>query len=247
MPSPDIRPYTLSPLNQPMEYHLGGDGLWRFAPADMGFRRKRLAITGSQGTRMVPFDDPTVEVWGINNFWNTMRDSQDRLRADIWWEMHQIRPDLVGIERGTPIQDENDMRWINTCPVPLYTTEVWPANPRSARWPIGYFAKKYRDYFTCTFAMQIAEAIDIGFEELIVCGIELLCGTKRETTVESSCVNYWLGLAEGRGMKITIMDRPNGSHQFLLNHPYHYGHEYWPERRWVEQYVAQWDARPVAI
>lgn len=196
----------------------------------------------------MPFDDPSFELWGINNFWNTMRDSQGRLRADRWWEMHQIYPDSHGIEMGRAIQDQNDMAWLRECPVPLYTTEPFDTvNPRALVWPIEHYARKYRDYFSCTFAMQIVHAFDEGFEELHVYGLELLYGTKREATVESSCVNYWLGYVEGRGMKVVIPAYRSGEKQFLLNHPYRYGHQYWLERRWVEQYTDRWDRLPTAI
>lgn len=246
MPSPDIRPYILSPFIAPLRLN---NGVVEYKPGAP--RRKKVAICGSGGVWSMPWDDPTYECWAINNFWNAARDSQGRLAASRWWEQHQITPDGSGPEAGTPIQDANDMRWIDTCPVPLYTTEPWPTNPNAVVWPIEYFAKKYRDYFSCTFAMQIVQAFDEGFEELAVCGLELLRGTKREATVESSCVNYWLGYVEGRGMKVNIVPAQQPGygrwHQFLLRHPYRYGHQYWLERRWVEQYIAHLDERPVAI
>lgn len=246
-PSPAIRQWTVSPHVADLVIEAG-----RVVYRDAAARRTRVAICGSGGTHYMPWDDPTVECWAINNFWNEARDSLGRIAASRWWEQHQIQPDVDGPHAGLIIQNENDMRWINTCPVPLYTTEPWPANPNAVVWPIDAMALKYRDYFTCTFAMQIVQALDEGFEELIVCGLELLRGTKREATFESSCVNYWLGYAEGRGMRVTIPNDPGGSRysggpQFLLMHPYRYGHEYWLERRWVEEYIGYWERRPLAI
>lgn len=219
----------------------------RLVAPDRFVRRKKVAIAGSHGVRQLPFEDPDFELWGINNFWNAMRDSHDRLRADRWWEQHQIFPDIGGDNADLPIQDQNDMRWIRECPVPIYTTEPFPENPNALVWPIDSFALRYRDYFACTFAMQIAQALDDGFEEIHVFGLELLMGTKREATVESSCVAYWLGLAEGRGVSVRIALSPDGDPQLLLWHPYRYGHEYWLERRLVEEYVKRWDSLPVAI
>lgn len=247
MASPDIRPYILSPVIAPLEIR---DGRVDYKPESA--RRKKVAICGSGGVWTMPWENPEYECWAINNFWNAARDQQGRLAASRWWEQHQIVPDQSGPDAGKQIQDHNDMRWIDTCPVPLYTTEPWPSNPNAVVWPIEYFARKYRDYFACTFAMQIIQAFDEGFEEIMVCGLELLRGTKREATVESSCVSYWLGYVEGRGMKVTI---PAGYHprvgyqwpQQLLTHPYRYGHQYWLERRWVERYIAELDGRPVAI
>ena len=132
--------------------------------------------------------------------------------------------------------------------MPLYTTQPWPANPNAIVWPIDYFARKYRDYFAATFAMQIIQAYDEGFEEIMVCGLELLFGTKREATVESSCINYWLGFVEGRGMRVTIPQwRDEPDRDFLLKHFARYGHDYWAERRAVERYVRRWNHLPDAV
>lgn len=242
--SPDITPFTLSP-------HVADlvivDG--RVVYRDERQRRKRVAIAGAPGMRRMPWEDETIECWAMNNCWETARDSQRRIAASRWWEQHQIFPSAGGKHAGEAIQNENDMKWIACCPVPLYTTEPYPSNPNALVWPVGYYAARYRDYFTCTFAYQIAQAIEEGFEEILVYGLELLLGTKREATVESSCVNYWLGLAEGKGIKVTL-DRHGAvlaDKQFLLYHPYRYGHDYWQESDLVLDYIGRWDSLPDAI
>ena len=257
--SPPIRPFNgLSPLVADLVIE-GGRVVYR----DERKRRRKVAICGSTGVLQMPVDDPSVECWYLNNFYNMARDSQGRLAASRWFEQHQITPDDDGPHRGEAIQDANDLAWLRECPVPIYTTEPFPENPNAVVWPVERMAAKYRNYFTCSFAYQIAQAIDEGFEELIVCGLELLLGTKREATVESSCTNWWLGLAEGRGMRVTI--RPKRSAlaavtpwlgrsmhvdeipQFLLRHPYWYGHDYWLEADFVKDFVSRWDERKVAV
>lgn len=251
MPSPDIRPYTVAPHVAQLTVRDG-----RVVYEDGAPRRSKVAICGAAGARSMPWDDPTFECWAMNNFWNAARDSSGRLAASRWWEQHQITPDAFGPHAGAPIQDANDMRWINTCPVPLYTTEPWPANPNAVVWPVDAMAAKYRDYFTCTFAMQVCQALDEGFEELHVYGLELLAGTQRELSVESSCLAYWLGLAEGRGVKVVIPPRqqsvdPIGNmgatDQWLLRHPFRYGHDYWDEADWVRMYCSTFPDRKVAV
>lgn len=258
-PSPDIRPYTLSPhvadlvIDPSRPHATHGRPIVRYR--DESKRRRKVAICGAGGVAQMPWDDPSYECWAINNFWNSARDYAGRLAASRWWEQHQIVPDSNGVHAGEIIQNDQDMAWIRQCPVPLYTTEPFAANPLAVVWPIEYFAAKYRDYFACTFAMQIAQAIDEGFEELLVCGLELLLGTKREATVESSCVSYWLGLAEGRGVRVVLAEtsrRPSWgrigpTQQVLLSHPFRYGHEYWWEADAVKSYVARWDSKAVAI
>ena len=193
--SPPIMPYTLSPHIAPLEIHDG-----RVVYPSGFSKRRKVAICGAGGARQMPWDDPTFECWSLNNFWNTSRDREGRIAASRWWEQHQI----FANHSGPSPQDENDMAWIRECPVPLYTTEPFPDNPRATVWPIDAMARKYRDYFVCTFAMQICQVLEDGFEELHVFGLDLLNGTKREATFEAACVAYWLGLAEGRGVRVVL-------------------------------------------
>src|SRR5438132_880567 len=98
MSSPDIRPYTLSPHIAPLEVR---DGAVHYKHGTA--RRAKVAIYGSAGAHSVPWDDPSFELWSLNNFWDTARDSQDRIAASRWWEQHQITPDALGYEAGVPI------------------------------------------------------------------------------------------------------------------------------------------------
>ena len=197
------------------------------------------------------FDSDEHVVFSINNFWNASRDSAGRLRSDVWFEFHQIYPDVGGHEIWKRIQDDNDMKWLRECPVPIYTVEPFLDNPRAVVWPLDYYASKYRRYIACTFAVELMTALEEGFSEVVVYGLELLMGTKREATVEASNVAYWLGLLEGRGVKVSIMDGVDESgrdyHPLLLDHPWVYGMNYWAERRWVEEYCKRWDSLPQAV
>ncbi len=250
--SPPITPYVLSPHVADLVVEDGG-----VRYRDESLRRRKVAICGGPGQRDMPWDDPAYECWAMNNFWNGARDSQGRIAASRWFEQHQIFPDPDGLHYLDEIQNANDLAWIRECPVPLYTTEPFPENPTAVVFDVdALVAKGYRDYFTCTFAYQVALALDEGFRELRVCGIELLLGTKREATVESACFNYWLGLAEGRGMRIDLapcigrsvaFGRMAPESQFLLNHPWRYGHEYWLEADFTAFFVSRWDTKKVAV
>ena len=61
-----------------------------------------------------------------------------------------------------------------------------------------------RPYLTSSIAYMIALAISRGFEEIILTGIQL---EKRvEYLYQRSCVEYWIGRAEGAGIKVTLPD-----------------------------------------
>ena len=223
--SKPIRPYTLSPYNAQTQVV---DGRVIVTP-----KRRRVAITGAgKSLRDLPWHDETWEIWGINNFWNAMRDPTGRLRADRWFELHPPTDD---------IQDPYDMAWLRECPIPIYTTEPFPENQNAVVFPVDMLASRFRDYFSCTFAYQIALAIYEGFGELAVHGLELAYGTQREATVERACVNWWLGFAAGRGMTVTIPED-----DFVTAHWSRYGFDYWREAKTVEQYVESLIGRKVA-
>lgn len=232
MSSPDIKPFELSPLNSPTRVVDG-------RVVNDKPRRKVAIFGGGPSIDQVPWDDPEFEVWPLNNFWNVARDKQGKLRADRWWEIHQITNNASG---PSP-QNHNDMKWINECPVPMYTVEPWTKNPNCVEWPLqDMLAKGYRDFFACTFAFQIVQALEDGFDEIHPFGLELCFGTKRETTVERACVSYWLGLAEGRGMKVVVPED-----DVVLRHWGVYGFQYWQEAEQTKQYCASFDLRETAV
>ena len=246
--SDPIRPYVLSAHQSGLTIGLDGRLAW---PAGVT-RRHKVAIYGAGGWRGMLrdgiFDNDDWIIFSLNNFWNTSRDSTDALRADVWWELHQISPDPCGPEAGRAIQDRWDMRWLATCPVPIYVAEPYPINRKATVWPVADYARLCgRKYIACTFAAQLMTVLAEGFGEVAIYGLDLLAGTRREATVEASCVAYWLGVLEGRGVKITISDHDDGRAQFLLTHPFVYGIEYWLERRWVERYLRRWPDLPEAI
>lgn len=183
--------------------------------------RKRVAIMGGMPLRMaLPYDDPDLEVWSCNLV--LIQDRQGRLRADRWFELHPMS-----------VQSKNDMQWIRDNPRPLYTLDHEPDFPNSLRFPIERVESLgHQDYFSCTFAYQIALAIVEGFEEIGLYGVDLVYGTDRERESELPCVAYWLGVFEGRGGRVVLP--PESS---LLYHAHRYGYDYWDEKRWVERRV----------
>lgn len=228
--SKPVRPYELSPYNS--QHHVRDGTLVPATP-----RRTKVAITGAgKSLRELPWSSAEWEIWGINNFWNAMRDERDRLRACRWFELHPP----TSLSDGGP-QDPDDMIWLRSCPVPIYTTHPFPENPNAIEFPVDVLAAQYRDYFSCTFAYQIALALSEGFQEIAVHGLELVYGTQREATVERACVDWWLGFAEGQGVKITI---PSGDH--VVCHWSRYGFDYWQEANTVKQYVGSLISRRVA-
>lgn len=169
--------------------------------------------------------DPDWEIWGLNNgYYNaTAYDANGVLRADRWFEIHEMHA-----------QPADDLIWMNKCPVPLYVADLaetrkYGAMPNAVQFPrqrleqeIGIGA-----WWACTFAYQIALAIQEGFTKIALLGMEF--GSPREWVMERPNVLWWSAYAAGRGVEIII---PTGS--TFMQHPYAYGMEYSHEKRWCE-------------
>jgi len=182
--------------------------------------KTQVAIIGASPTRRyAPWADDNWTFLAINEI--------AQPRYDIHFELHPRR-----------VQSAQDLAWLAQCTAPCYVLDPgeWAEGeiPQPVRFPLEWILEVTggRRYFTCTFAMQIAWALAEGYTEIGLWGIDLDLGTHRERLVEKPCVEYWLGLAEGRGVKITL---PRES--TMLHRPYVYGLDYENEKANVERVV----------
>jgi len=181
---------------------------WHFnsTVGDIYNMRKKVAIIGNGLTRKhAPYEDDSWDIWGLNEI--------EQPRVDVWFEMHPIE-----------VQSERELKWLKRCKKPIYMLEKYESIPKSYSYPLEEVLKVpgARDYFTCTFAYQIALALHLTYEEIGLWGMQLANGTAREQTVERMCVEWWLGLAIGKGVKVTTADK-------FMRHNYHYGYDYYDE------------------
>lgn len=193
-----------------------------------GPQRKKVAIIGGYPSREgAPFDDPAWEVWSCNALYRLCADSNRRFRADRWWEMHPL---------SVPPQTEWELEMMAACPVPLYTLDHAPQLWSSIRFPIELLLKlpNAKDYFSCTFAYQIAFAVALGFEEIGIWGTDLVGG--REFLIERPCVEYWVGYAQARGVTVSV-----GIESALCWYPFRYGYDYDDEKIFGEKQERELD------
>lgn len=199
--------------------------------------RTKVAIVGGNATRQsAPLADPTWEVWGLNNL--HLLDRHGHLRADRWFELHQVCAQVA-----------SDWAFMHALPpqIPLYVPEPFPADvPQAVPFPLDAILARFpgSDFFACTFAYQVALALWEGFTEIGLFGVDLEKGTGRERSVERASVAYWLGLARGMGVAVTL---PDGCD--VIHHPVRYGFQYREEIAWVKAWLApiafefDWDAK----
>lgn len=174
--------------------------------------RKKVALVGfSSSTRdAAPYDDPSYELWGMNQSYLHFKREPDR-----WFEIH------VADQREDPevpayLSDLKDLG----CPV--YTVDRDPTIPTSIRYPLERVVEGlpayYRRFFTSSAAYMVALAIAEGFETIALYGIDCAIGTEYET--QKPCLEAWLSLAIGRGIEVIV---PSASALFKI--PFLYGYE----------------------
>lgn len=186
--------------------------------------KSKVAIIGAnESYKRAPFCHQEWEIWGCNSLWKQCTNADGVFCADRWFELHPMS-----------VQTAEEMKAIADCPVPIYTLKdeaKWAC--RSIVYPLRDITARYHvKYFTCTFAYQIAMAIYEGFTDIGLFGIDLDVGTARERTVEKACVEFWLGVAYGKGINIHLPEESALCHQEYL-----YGYDYHEEVKEVNTFV----------
>ena len=188
-----------------------------------GKPRKKFAVVGfSESSRhLAPYDDDSWCIAGVNQLYRHIP------RADVWFEMHAYPEYLKDQVPGTDYA-----AWLKDCPIPVYMTEKREDVPNSVRYPIEHMAAKYGDYFYSTISYMFALAIDEGFEEIGIWGIDLSHDSEFEYQKPSA--EYFLGIARGQGINLVIPPQ-----SALLRGMYRYGYQEMPSNedvQWLSVY-----------
>lgn len=133
------------------------------------------------------YDGPVTERWGINR---TYQHQKDLTRLYFFDEAHLFGKDFI---------DE-----INRYETFVVTRKEHPEIDRSSCYPLADVMKHFEmnePYFTCTAAYMIAHAIAEGYEEIILHGMYHIVDSL-EYMHHKPCIEYWLGIAKGRGIKV---------------------------------------------
>lgn len=202
-------------------------------------RRDKVAIVGfaSSSRDAAPYDDPTYEIWGLNQLYGYMP-----RRADRWFEIH-----LPEIFTADMVPDTDYLAWQRECPIPLYMVETSPDIPNSVRYPrervMAHFSAGGDPlrYVTSTPAWMLMLAIEEGFKHIAFYGIDLVVGV--EYQAQKACLEFYLGWAFAKGITVEL---PKTS--ALLKSRWLYGyenpHEIGPiNRRYLEGLIRQHEER----
>lgn len=174
--------------------------------------RKKVALVGfaASSLHLVPWTDPTWELWGLNQSYIHFERQPDR-----WFEIH--RPEA---REDVAVPDYlADLKAIG-CPV--YLIERDSAYPTSLAYPLSEVRAAvpplYHRYFTCGVVYMIALAMLEGFETIALYGID--CATGTEYADQKPGIEAWCSLAMGRGTEVVIPPQ-----SALFKTPFLYGYE----------------------
>lgn len=162
-----------------------------YEPPGLG-RLRKIALIGTAPTmHLAPFDDPSWEIWTHNSSARFLprADRIFDLHPRWWWEKEK---------RWLP----NYVKWLKQCPVPIYMQRRYPDIPQSIAYPKARVLAEFRRYFSTQTAWMIALALTEGVTHIGFFGIHY--ATKDERGEQRPGCEYWMGVAEGRGVQLVI-------------------------------------------
>jgi hypothetical protein len=159
----------------------------------------KIAIVGmSESQHQAPFNDTNWEVWGM------MQHAEYRPVFDRVFEMHPIDDEMV----KSYIDKMDDLD------APVYMQEAYYDG--AVKYP---FEKVEKEYFSSTIGYMLALAISENPDEIAIYGVDM--ASKEEYLHQRANAEYFIGLAQGKGIKVTIPESsPLLKYQSIKDHGY---------------------------
>lgn len=158
----------------------------------------KVAIIGYTPTRKdAPYKDKSWEIWGLNDLYK-FKAEDDVQRWDRWFEMHE--PSLKGNDERHSFDQR--VAEFNKWKCPVYMQAKHPEVPTSIEYPLATMIEQYGNYFTNSISYMIALAIHEGAKEIGIYGVDM--STSEEYGSQRPSVEYYLGIAKGKGIKLDI-------------------------------------------
>lgn len=179
--------------------------------------KDKVCIVGFADTRrIVPFDNPDFEFWGIN----ALHRASDLPGPhwDRWFQLHDIQE-----HHGKDEQDlANHLEFLSTLKCPVY---VRPQDlgahpiPTQTAYPLAQVVNRFPRYFNNTISYLIALAILMEYQEIHLYGVDMAQDalTGSEYAQQRPSCEFFLGVAMGAGITIHVA---RGSDLLRTSHLY---------------------------
>ena len=97
------------------------------------------------------------------------------------------------------------LEWLRVHPGPIITSRAHPDYPGLVEFPLEDALNTLGSaYFNSTAAYAVAYAILLGVKKLSIFGCDYTYPNAHDAEKGRACVEYWLGMAAARGMKVTV-------------------------------------------
>lgn len=120
--------------------------------------------------------------------------------VDLVFDPHDTERFFV--DKPTP-EVERINKKIKKLNIPIFLQKVCPEYPTSMKYPLREIVDKFGiTYFSNTICYMIAYAIYVGVKQIDLIGVNQ--AGKEEYVDEKGGVEFWLGFALGRGLKVKV-------------------------------------------
>lgn len=173
---------------------------------------KKVCLLGTSNTlKEAPFNED-MEFWALNDMYSVVPIE----RITRWFEMHNMGFLRNYRSRGTSAPHLPQLAKLT---IPVYMQQYNDEVPTSIEYPLDDIMKHYgKRYFNSSIDYMLAMAIYEGYEEIHIYGVNM--AFQEEYQEQRPSCEYWLGRAEGKGIKIVL---PKGCD--ILKSYYIYGYE----------------------
>jgi hypothetical protein len=136
------------------------------------------------------------ETWCINSNGNI-------LACDKIFHMDDVRIQLQ--RAATNVKIRNMLEWMMNSPCPIYTSRTHPDFPGLLEYPLEEVIRACGTcYFNNTMAYAVGFAIYKKVGQMNIYGADFTWPNRHQAEQGRGCVEYWLGRAEQRGIKVFI-------------------------------------------
>jgi hypothetical protein len=157
----------------------------------MGRLRKIALIGNAPSVHHAPWDDDSWEIWAHASSANYCQ------RVDRYFDLHPKKFWVKG-KRWEP----NYYGWLKRLETPIFMQRRYHEIPRSVAYPKARILAEFRRYMTSQAAWMIALAMTEGVTHLGFFGIHY--ASDAEHAAQRAGCEYWMGLAEGRGVHLVV-------------------------------------------
>jgi len=163
---------------------------------------KKVAILGfAESWKAAPFDDASMEVWALNEFWKYAP------RWSRWFELHDA--ETLGVTKRALDEGEQKrhLEWLAKDHGPDHLIYMQPQfcdgrYPNAIPLPLDRLCQQFGRYFTSTIGYMIALAIADGYRWIGLYGIDLASDVEYQQ--QRANAEYFVGWARGLGVTVEI-------------------------------------------